>query len=229
MAWDPIKDAKKWINRIKDSGNDAINAVRNTGNQAKNEVESLANHAKRDIENTANKAKHEVEGAAKQVKTQVGKLPELAEKAVEDAVTQIGRALSSEILKKAARELKEWRKEMGKLAESDPGLVEAINSLGFELSLSVVTLSYVRFYARSQKVLEVLETYSSKPPALRRRPIIIAVEALGPTSVNLGIQANFALGVGTEALGGGFKLKAIPLKLFSRLGDRALAGLGVPE
>ena len=234
--WDAVNDGKKQLRGVVNSGVHSVEGAVNSGKRAvedvaakgKHEVEGAVNGAKREIQGELEQARHELQGIKNEVEQGVEQLPELAEKAVEEALQKIAAALSGQVLKKARDEVKAWRAHMSELAEQDPELVDAIDQLGFTVGLSIVKLQYAGFYTRSEQVAEVLDTLASKPPEVRRRPIIEAIEGLGPSTVNLGLSAEFALGVGTNALGGSFEFDSIPLKLFTRLADRQLARLGVP-
>ena len=72
----------------------------------------------------------------------------------------------------------------------------------------------------------ILDRAGNDGIALRRRDLIGFVESMGPTTVTLGGGAEISLGFD---LGGSASLTAIPLKLFSRLADRGLKELGVPD
>lgn len=233
---DAVDDGKKQLQKVVDSGVHSIKGAADSGKRAvedvaekgKHEIEGAASGAKREIQGELEKAKHELQGLRNEAEKSVEQLPEAAEKAVEEALEKIAASLSEQVLSKARDEVKAWRRQMSELAEEDPDLVDAINQLGFTVGLSIVKLQYSGFYTRSQQVADVLDTLASKPPQVRRGPIIEAIEALGPTTINLGLSAEFALGVGTDALGGSFEFDSIPLKLFTRLGDRQLERLGVP-
>ena len=234
--WDAVDDGKKQLRGVVDSGVHSVEGAANSGKRAvedvaakgKHEVEGAVNGAKREIQGELEQARHELQGIRNEVEKSVEQLPQAAEKAVEEALQKIAAALSGQVLKKARDEVKAWRAHMSELAEQDPDLVDAINQLGFTVGLSIVKLQYSGFYTRSEQVAEVLDTLASKPPAVRRGPIIEAIEGLGPSTVNLGLSAEFALGIGTDALGASFEFDSIPLKLFNRLGDRQLARLGLP-
>ena len=233
MGWNPVKDMKKLFGKFKDEVKNSTDKFRgvarwwegqivNVAKKGKNEIEGVSKKGVREVGEVTGKGVDQIEKAAGKAIDQVGT-------AVEDKLQDLSEAFSKKVLKAAAKEVKEWRADMDGFRKEDPELVDAIDALGFELSLSCVTLDYEGFYERSEKVVEILDNLASNPPSVRRRPIIAAVEALGPTSVDLGISAEFALGVGTDALGGGFRFKAIQMKLFTRLGDRVLKRLGVPE
>ena len=225
-------------NKIKKGFNSLGDEIRGGLRKAGSEIEGGIKKAGREVEGGVKSVGREVEGGVRKVGREVEdgivkKLPELVTETLPDVLGKALQALASEavkpILKAAAREVREFRTDMEALAESDPELVDAINALGFSVTLKLnaeIVLSYSGFYARAQEVAGILDRYGNDGIAVRRRDIIGFIDAIGPTAVDLGVGAELSLGVDAGAK---FSMDAIPLKLFTRLGDRALKRLGVPE
>lgn len=245
MGWNPAKEVKKWYNRVKDEANKGINTLKNETNRQINrvkwhakkgieEVQDTASSAKRDVEKVFDKAKDEIEdvaeGAVKEVKDEIEKMPDLAEDVIEKALDALCEAIAKEGLTTVRNVARTAKRELDEFAESDADLVDEINELGFTLVIGPVSLAYSGFYTRADQVIGVLDTYVNSPPAFRRKPILDMIEALGPTSVDFGVDIKAALlVVASDAISVGIELDSIRLRLFTRLGDKLLAELGVPE
>ena len=246
MAWNPFKE-KSWKNlgkeiekpfkkagdkvddRFQDIFDDIKNKVESAGREVESgikkagrEIEDGANHAKNEIESTANKAKNEIE-------SEINKIPKVIEHEFEEFVSALARAVTKEGLKKIKAIVDQSDKKIVGLGISHPNLTDEINNLGFTMEIGPVTLSYSDFYGRASNISGVLDTYINSPPALRREPIISMIQALGPTTVNLGASVQVvALVVGSKELGIGGSLDSIGLGLFVELADAILKELGVP-
>ena len=238
MGWNPLKEAEKAARKavdkiVKPAADGAKRLVDRAGNEVKNgvqkvgrEVEGGVKKVGKEVESGVKKAGKEVEGVANKAKKEI---PELAEKAVKEAAKAILGAPFKEVLKKAAKECKDFHGDMSRLASKKPGLVSAIDQVGYSVELKAnvkITLAYSGFYSRALEVSGVLDRYANSGIQLRRRDIIGLVKAAGPSSVNFGVGAEFSLGVD---LGASFSMDSIPLELFTELGDLALKRLGVPN
>ena len=230
MAWDPIKEAKKWINKIKNEGDRAVNTVKNESNKAVNTVKNEGNKAVNTVKNEANKAKKEIEATAKQAEKFVGQIPKELESALGKFVDELAKALSKKGLQAARDLVREAKDEMDSWQILSQEEMDEIDELGFDVGLGPITLGYAGFYSRADDLITALDSFVNKPPAFRRSQIIPLVNALAPTTIDLGIDIKLAALVATsDALSVGFKLKEIRPRLFTRLGDRALKAMGVPE
>ena len=220
---DAEKDLKSLVRKAEHEARKAVGKVEDVGE----EIEKGFKKAGKEIEDGIRKAGKEVEEGV------VEKIPELVTEALPDAIAKALKELANEAikpaLKKAAQEAREFAHEMDKLSEEDPELVGAIGAVGFGVEIKAnvkLGLSYSGFYGRAREVAGILDRYGHSGIKLRRRDIIGFVEAVGPDTVDFGVGAEISLGVN---LGASFSMSSIPLKLFTRLGDRALKRLGVPE
>ena len=136
-------------------------------------------------------------------------------------------AAAEEFAKRALREGSEAAKKLydalTTLRNNRPDLVDAIDEVGFSVSLSAVTLNYDRFYSRAEGLCRVLNGLINTFE-FRRSHIKTVVKNTGPTSIAFNINAEvfsslLSIGAGTQ----------IPLALGVELLDLVLAEVGVPE
>ena len=233
------------IDDVKDLANTVKGEIEGVANKAKGEIEGVANKAKGEIVDTANAAKQGVYSAGDEVKDAFAKeLPALAEKAFDETRDAFEKQLP-ELLQKCLSDLvsegikpalkaqakiaRDFADGMDHVVERSPDLVDAINTLGFEVELKVnveMTLEYANFWTRAREVAGILDRYGNDGIALRRRDILGFIVAVGPDSVSFGGGASFSLGLD---IGGVAKAKSIPLALFLELADYVMQEAGVPE
>ena len=252
IARDAIKEAekiaKKAAEELEKASMSIIDDAKKLANKAKNDIEGVVNRAKNEIEGVANKVKTEVEGVAKQAKTEIEGAADVVKKEVEslpgktealvteklpalmrEAMEALAKEAIKPVLKQAAKDARAWHRAMKKLREERPDLVDAIDALGFVVTLKCnveIELEYANFYTRAEEIAGILDRFGDDGIKPRRRDIIGFMRATGPTAVDLGIGAELSLGVD---IGGSAKLSSIPLELFLELADLALEELGVPE
>ena len=242
------KTAKLAVDGTKHTAQKAVDGTKHTAQKAKeqgmgitDDVQGLINRAGKEINGLKNQALSEIRDAQQQAQrgvidtgkkvsgnlehTVVDQLPKLIATALSDLASEAMKPG----LKGAAALARSMGDEMDKLKADDPELVKAINQCGFKLKIKAnveLLLVYNSFYTRVREMAAILDRAGNKGIALRRRDLIGFVESMGPTTVALGGGAEISLGFD---LGGSASLTAIPLKLFSRLADRGLKELGVPE
>ena len=244
-----LKDtAKDSVNAVERTANDAVGKTKEAGRQVKDEgmniggeIQDLINKAGKEINGLKDQALSEIRSAEQKAVGDVRSVGKDVAGNIEHTVVDqlpklIGTALSglaSEAmkpgLKGAAALARSMGDEMDDLKAEDPELVKAINQCGFKLKIKAnveLLLTYQNFYTRVREMAAILDRAGNEGIALRRRDLIGFVESMGPTTVALGGGAEISLGFD---LGGSASLTAIPLKLFSRLADRGLKELGVPE
>ena len=214
---------------------EASELVQKIFNEAKKDIERFAtrsiNEAKKGLESVADEARSGLEDAGKEIKDGITKdLPEMAKKVVEEAADALQKAVAREGLKLLRDGAKKTNQKLTSIADDKPELIDAINKLGYSLKLGPITLAYSGFYERSSDLAEALDDYVNNPPVFRRRPLIALVEALGPDSVDLGVDISAAfLVVQSDTLSIGGSLDSIPLELFTEIADAVLEALGIPE
>ena len=215
-----IEDSiKRSFNKL---GDEIKKSFVSAGDEIKSNIEHTANTVKHDIDHEAKKALNSIKKEAKSLEHTAGDL-------VQSALDDLAKAITKEGLTKVHSLAKSARSNLSDLRKDDPTLVDAIDGLSFSLKLGPCTLNYSNFYGRSEELILALDGFIERPPAFHRQSLIFLIDSLGPTSVNLGVSVQFALVIGSNELGVGAELSDIPLKLFTRLGDRGLAALGVPE
>lgn len=159
-------------------------------------------------------------------------LPDLMEKTAEECakrvVQELAEAVSKEGLKKFRAAVRAAKKGMDDIEDRER-LIEQINSFSVYLELGPATLTWAGFYERADALIETLDAHVGKPPSFKRDEILRLIEALGPTTVNLGISVNFALVVGSKELGVGGGFGDIPLALFTEIADTIMDEMGVPD
>ena len=229
-ATDAVGKTKHLGDQVKDSGMNIGEEIRGLVNQAGKEINGLKDQALSEIRSAEQKAVGDVRSVGKDVAgnlehTVVDQLPKL----IGTALSGLASEAMKPGLKGAAALARSMGEEMSDLASEDPELVKSINQCGFKLKIKAnveLLLTYQNFYTRVRVMAAILDRAGNEGIALRRRDLIGFVESMGPTTVALGGGAEISLGFD---LGGSASLTAIPLKLFSRLADRGLKELGVPE
>ena len=229
-ATDAVGKTKKAGEQVKDSGMGIGDEIQGIINKGAHEIIRLKNQALSEIQSAEQKAVGDVRSVGKDVAgnlehTVVDQLPKL----LATALSGLASEAMKPGLKGAAALAKSMGDEMDELKAEDPELVKAINQCGFKLKIKAnveLLLVYNSFYTRVREMAAILDRAGNEGIALRRRDLIGFVESMGPTTVALGGGAEISLGFD---LGGSASLTAIPLKLFSRLADRGLKELGVPE
>ena len=229
-ATDAVGKTQKVGEKVKDTGMDIGGEIQGLVNKAGNEINRLKDQALSEIRSAGQKAAGDVRNVGKDVAgnlehTVVDQLPKL----LATALSGLASEAMKPGLKGAAALARSMGDEMDKLKAEDPELVKAINQCGFKLKIKAnveLILNYQNFYTRSAGLAAILDRAGNEGIALRRRDLIGFVDSMGPTTIALGAGAEISLGFD---LGGSASLTAIPLKLFSRLADRGLKELGVPE
>ena len=219
-----IEGRVKWIGRqvedgVKKVGNEVESGIKTVGHEVEDSVKKVAHEA----EDGLKKAAHEIEETFEE------RLPDLVEDALENVLNELARAVTKEGLKAIRSIVHAADRDLTKLKEDKPGLVGAIDNLGFSMEIGPITLAYSGFYTRIDDIAEVLDRYVNEPPEFRREPIIQMIGALGPDTVDLGASVQvMALVVGSKELGIGGSLDTISIELFEEIADAILEELGVP-
>ena len=213
---------------IKRTGGKIDRSIKRVGQEVEGGVKKAGREIEGGLKSTGKKIEGDLNKAGNQIKKDFEKLPKQVEKLAQDALQEIGKAITKQGLTKMRNAARRAMEEMQRLEKSKPALVDAINACGFEISIGPLTLEYAGFYARSEELVTCLDSFVSKPPAFRRKDILGLIEAIGPTSMDFGASVELALVVGSKELGVGGKLKSVPLKLGTELADILLEKLGVP-
>ena len=238
-------DAGKAINK---AAEESISGVEHLAHEVKEEgmsvggdIEKLVGNATGKINEFKNAAIGEIRSAESTAVSSVRKTGEAVAGDVKHLVVDQVPEVLAEVLSQLAQEAikpglkgaaalaKSIGDEMDKLAKEDPELVKAINQCGFRIEIKAnvkIILVYSGFYTRFREMSAILDRAGNEGIALRRRDLIGFVESLGPTSIAFGGGAEISLGFD---LGASASLTSIPLKLFTRLADRGLKAMGVPE
>lgn len=246
----PVRDAFTGTGKqIQKPFEDAAHSLIDLGNSIKNDLENVRKQAWKSLEDKqkaawgalGQKAYTSIHGVIDQtnkeiakigpaVKTELDKLSDAAEQAVKDALQEVAKKGLQEVAQKGLEAVNTTKKELNKLRTNKPELVDSIDSLGFDLEVGPISLSYSNFYNRAEILSDALEIQSKNPTKFRRKPLLEFIESVGPDSVDLGISISLAaLVVSSKELGVGLKFKEIQLKLFLELGDIILEKLGIPE
>ena len=92
MGWNPVNDAKKWINKIKDSGNDAVKKVLGATTKAEQEIERDIERGEKEIEKDVKRGARAI--AQAQVKA-IQQLEEEVPRIAQKVLTEIGDSLTT--------------------------------------------------------------------------------------------------------------------------------------
>ena len=229
-ATDAVGKTQKAGEQVRGAAMDVPGEIQGLVNKAGKEINGLKDQALREIRDAQTQAQNGVVATGKKVSGDlergvVDQLPKL----IATALSGLASEAMKPGLKGAAVLARSMGDEMDSLKTEDPELIKAINQCGFKLKIKAnveLLLVYNSFYTRVREMAAILDRAGNDGIALRRRDLIGFVESMGPTTVALGGGAEISLGFD---LGGSASLTAIPLKLFSRLADRGLKEIGVPE
>ena len=225
-----VSDTERLAQEAEKKSMDVGKEIAGVVNKAGTEITSMKDRALREIHDAETKAQGNVVATGRKVGSELEhtvtkQLPKL----LASALSEIASEAMKPGLKGAAKLARNMGDEMDALAKEDPDLIKAINACGFKLKIKAnveLILTYQNFYTRVREMAAILDRAGNEGIAFRRRDLIGFVESMGPTTVAFGGGAEISLGFD---LGGSASLTAIPLKLFTRLADRGLKELGVPE
>lgn len=131
--------------------------------------------------------------------------------------------VASLAFKKSAELARSFYNEMQALRNSKPDLADAIDEVGIEVSLSIITFKYHGFMARAEGLCNLLDE-QAQVFALTRSFIRNILVNTGPTEIDVSVSGELF----TSALSAGFSIHA-PLALAVELIDTALEKAGLPE
>lgn len=191
MGWNPVKDAKKWFNRIKDAGESAINRVKSeaqnkvkwiehTAEEGVNQVENKAKKSAGWIEKKAQDGVHQVEDAAQTAaheleETFEERIPELITEKLPEALEALAKEASKGAIQKALNTA------LDTVEVCAPSTLTLV--LGMELALVVqgeVTVS-VTLPNPVAKLTEI-RRWAQDPPN-GRNELVACVKDFGPESI----------------------------------------------
>ena len=230
MSWNPVNDVKKALSGAKHEIDNGLHRIEGCVKSAEHKLEGKIDDGLHKIEGNLQTAEHVIESRAREAEHRIEeaiteKLPE-ALKALESSISK---ELSKGVFKEASKAVHQWHSAMERFRRERGELVADIDEVGFQIVLKLnveITLLFSQFFTRANDVSAVFDRYANEGIELRRRDIIAMVQAVGPTSVCLGVEAEIALGVDA---GFGAYVTDVPLHLFLQLADIALEHAGVPE
>ena len=260
MGWNPFKKKswKKVGKAIEDTAKDTGKVFEKAGKDVGKSFEQLAKESEEFFTKEANsvvqkifdRAKRDIErfaeNAVKDTKDAFTKdLPKLAEKAFDEtreafeeelpallqkALGELEEAITREGLKKIRDGIRSTDREVEALRKRKPDLANALDIPGGSITLGPMKLKYSGFFTRTAKLADSLDHYVNDPPKFRRGPLLQLIEALGPDSVDLGIDISAALVVvQSDTLSVGFAVDELPMEVFTEIADAIMEALGVPE
>ena len=234
MSNDLDKKFNQLNGKINNEFKDFERKLNSTKDKAVSDINKAGQKALSDISHSGKNLINNIEKEAKLITTKIDQKIESLPGTIKDTAITVFQEMTEAGIRKSIgigydlclgldSELKSFR-------NSKPRLVDAIDSQGFTLKLSVLTLKYTSFLSRSEQLIGALKNFKEKGFSFRRKPVLDMVEALGPDSINSGIGVQGALVFGTSnLLNFEASLEDTPLVLFTEIGDIILKKLGVPE
>ena len=113
--------------------------------------------------------------------------------------------------------------KMKAFRDSHPNLVEAIDTLGISVNLSIVTFHYDRFYGRAEGLTRLLST-QAEHFSFDRHSVRWILENTGPKSVDINLSGQFF----ASALSAGVGIHG-EISFMVEMVDLALEHCGIPE
>ena len=141
----------------------------------------------------------------------------------QEALQSSAGVIARQAFKQAAGLAQKTYSKMKAFRESHPNLIEAIDTLGISVSLSVISLNYDAFYGRAEGLTRLLST-QAEHFEFNRHSVRWIIQNTGPKSVDININGELF----TSALSAGVGLHG-ELALVVELVDLALEHVGVPE
>lgn len=123
--------------------------------------------------------------------------------------------------RKSAEFARSFYNQMQGLRQSKPDLATAIDGVGIDISLSILTLHYEGFMGRAEGLCNLLDQQAQNFQ-FRRSTVRWILENTGPTGITIGISGELF----TSALSAGIGINA-PLALAIELVDIALEHAGI--
>ena len=214
----PFNEIKKLARRIGGNAGRIDDAFRR--------LDDLPNIVKRDVQ-------HEmIDPLRRDVFGRLEGLPQVVEDTAERVAWNVVESLGSKALEQgaelAAKQLRATHKAMTRFEEKHPDMVDALNGVSVEVNLKAavsLTLGFDGFYTRLDQVVGVLDGIAANGLEMRRGPILDSIAAMLPTTVAVGVEGEFSLGI---TIGAGVTV-GVPAALGIELLDMALEEAGVPE
>ena len=138
-------------------------------------------------------------------------------------LTETAAPIAKAAFKKSVAYAKKTYDKMHAWRESKPKLVDAIDTLGVSVNLSVLTLNYDGFYGRAEGLCRLLSEQAAHFQ-FNRHSIRWIIENTGPKSVDIGLSGELF----TSAFSAGVSFHG-ELELLVELVDEALAHVGIVE
>lgn len=187
------------------------------------QVEGPLRQVGRTLEQGLRAVQHDAERGVRAVGDGVKhELPHLAEQAVKSALAEGGEAIAKEALSLSAKGARALYGKLHALRESRADLYDAIDEVGFQVSISVVTFSYARFMGRAAGLCDLLDRIA-RDQVLKRSTVKYLLLNSGPEELHIHISGQLF----TTAISAGIGI-SVPFALGVELVDMALAELGVP-
>ena len=205
---------------------EAWNSLNAMKHSVSHDLEVLEDGAKADISKAADASKKTLESWADDEKIawqQVGHdIKEDIESAASSKVAELTAEGVHKGLKEADALIKKIDGILGKFADSHPALVAHLNSIGDDINLGPLKLSYANFYSRAQEIGDALDKTLGGDFHLTQTFINDLVRGLGPDSVTVDADIEFFSTFGDD-------LKTIPLDVFVEIADIIMDALKVPK
>ena len=151
------------------------------------------------------------------------RIKDLIKHEFQDVMQSSASQIARQAFKQSAGLAQKTYAKMKAFRESHPNLIDAIDTLGLSVSLSVVTLHYDGFYGRAEGLTRLLST-QAEHFEFNRHSVRWVLSNTGPKSVDININGSLfssvlSAGVGVHG----------ELALVVELVDLALQHVGVPE
>ena len=220
-------DWDKLGGKTKDEFNKVEKAIREVEKDAKRSIEAERKQAWNSLKSMGNKVTRDIQQAGD---AQIRSIERKAGDAVSEALAELERAITKQGLRMVRDGIRTADREIEALRKAKPDLAAALDIPGGSVKLGPMTLQYSGFFTRTAKLADSLDHYVNDPPQFRRGPLLSLIEALGPDSVDLGIDISAALVVvQSETLSAGFSADDLPMEVFVEVADAILEACGVPE
>ena len=173
----PIDEAKKAINKVRDTGRDTVRDVQkqvdaiedkaerrlfDLAGRIEKDIAEDAKNAKRALTSTATDLTHKIEDFAEEA---VNEVIDTAKELVTELALAEGMILAHEVASAAYAGMDKW-------AKREPEMVDEINKLFIYVDILGFKMTWENFYSRGQEIVRLTKKYSDNPPSYKRQDIM---------------------------------------------------------
>lgn len=212
-------DPQQLLSSAPDSKKTQLNPFKKLEEEIRKGLEKLADQLSVKLTSTSHTLANELSSEARSLEK---KIRQTADSALAEAISETIRAAAKETSRATAK-LKEILDQ-----QAQGPLENDINQIAIPLHLGPVSMTFSNGYKRINKIVEALDNLANNQH-IGRKAIIAAVDGLAPDNIDIDLDAQLALVIGSKDAGIGIGIHGISNKLIEHVLDEALEAIGIPE